>query len=91
MHMNDMQGPCVACCLSTWGACAGGKKVIVFGGEGYNLDDGGSPPCVYILDVDTLTWHRKATYAEAPEHSPGARSLHVTTVRVLSWGSRGFV
>ena len=59
-----------------------GKKVVVFGGEGYMLDDSGDgpAPCVYILDIDSLTWHRRNTHAPTPEHSPGVRSLHVTTV-----------
>jgi hypothetical protein len=54
----------------------------VFGGEGYQLDDGGEgpSPCVYVLDVDTLTWQRCITHAPVEEHSPGARSLHVTAV-----------
>lgn len=35
---------------------------------------------MYILDVDTLTWQRQITHAPVEEHSPGTRSLHVTTV-----------
>ena len=47
------------------------------------LDDTGEspPPSVYILDVDTLVWTRSITHAPAEEDNPGARSLHVTTVR----------
>ncbi|CAL8467742.1 g7280 [Coccomyxa elongata] len=60
-----------------------GRKVVVFGGEGYRLDDAGEgpSPCVYILDVDNLTWQRCNTHSPVEEHSPGTRSLHVTTVR----------
>lgn len=56
---------------------------MVFGGEGYRLDDAGEgpSPCVYILDVDNLTWQRCITHSPVEEHSPGTRSLHVTTVR----------
>ncbi len=63
---------------------AGGRKAIIFGGEGYMLDDTGDgpSPCVYILDVDTLVWTRCVTHAPGDEHNPGARSLHVTTVRL---------
>lgn len=55
----------------------------MFGGEGYRLDDAGEgpSPCVYILDVDNLTWQRCITHSPVEEHSPGTRSLHVTTVR----------
>lgn len=62
---------------------ADGRKVVIFGGEGYRLDDAGEgpSPCVYILDVDTLTWQRCFTHTPVEAHSPGARSLHVTTVR----------
>lgn len=58
---------------------------MIFGGEGYRLDDAGEgpSPCVYILDVDSLTWHRCITHSPVEAHSPGARSLHVTTVRPL--------
>jgi hypothetical protein len=60
---------------------AGGKKVIVFGGEGDAQDDGGEgpSPCVYVMDVDSLTWQRHITHAPV-EHSPSMRTLHATTV-----------
>ena len=60
----------------------GGRKAVIFGGEGYMLDDTGesSSPCVYVFDADLLSWARCATQAPAEEHNPGARSLHVTTV-----------
>ena len=52
------------------------------------LDDTGDgpSPCVYILDVDTLVWTRNVTHAPEDEHNPGARSLHVTTVRLCQEG-----
>lgn len=67
---------------------AGGRKAIIFGGEGYMLDDTGDgpSPCVYILDVDTLVWTRNVTHTPEDEHNPGARSLHVTTVRLCQEG-----
>ena len=56
--------------------CTDGHKAIIFGGEGYMLDDTGEspPPSVYILDVDTLVWTRSITHAPAEEDNPGARS-----------------
>ena len=53
------------------------------------LDDTGEspPPSVYILDVDTLVWTRSITHAPAEEDNPGARSLHVTTVRTCRGAS----
>ena len=61
---------------------AGGRKAVIFGGEGYMLEDTGesSSPCVYIFDSDLLVWTRGATHAPGEEHNPGARSLHVTMV-----------
>ena len=57
--------------------------MILYGGEGYMLDDTGEgpSPCVYVLDVNSLTWRKHVTHALVEAHSPGARSLHVTTVR----------
>ena len=56
---------------------------MLYGGEGYMLDDAGEgpAPCVYVLDADSLTWHKMITHAPVEAHSPGVRSLHVTTVR----------
>jgi hypothetical protein len=73
--------------LGTWRHLrAGGRKIVLYGGEGYMLDDAGEgpAPCVYVLDVDSLTWHKQVTHAPVESHSPGVRSLHVTTVRVSS-------
>ncbi len=58
---------------------------MIFGGEGYRLDDAGEgpSPCVYILDIDMMTWQRCVTHTPVEAHSPGARSLHVTAVRPL--------
>ena len=57
------------------------------------LDDTGEspPPAVYILDVDTLVWTRSVTHAPSEEDNPGARSLHVTTVRACRTRSATFV
>lgn len=76
IHPQSVHGAQTVCDL------ADGRKTIIFGGEGYMLDDTGEgpSPCVYILDVDTLVWTRSITHAPAEEHNPGARSLHVTTV-----------
>lgn len=61
---------------------AGGKQVILYGGEGHELIDGagGQPPNVYTLDVASLTWHRRSTTCGTPHGSPGVRSLHIATV-----------
>ena len=71
-----------ACSTLSMAPSAGGRKAIIFGGEGYMLDDTGegSSPCVYIFDADLLTWTQSATHAPGEGHNPGARSLHVTTV-----------
>ena len=63
-------------------ACAGGKQLIVYGGEGHEIIDGADnqAPNVYILDVGSLTWHRRSTNCISADYSPGVRSLHIATV-----------
>lgn len=63
-------------------ANAGGKQIILYGGEGHELIDGaeGQPPNVYTLDVASLTWHQRSTSCSTPDGSPGVRSLHMATV-----------
>lgn len=69
--------------MQLWCCCADGKQLILYGGEGHEMIDGGEnqPPYVYTFDVASLTWHRRPTFCSLPEHSPGVRSLHLSTVR----------
>jgi len=71
--VGQMQAPC-------W--CAGGRQLILYGGEGHEMIDGAhnQAPNVYTLDVSSLTWHRRSTSCTSLEHSPGVRSLHIATV-----------
>lgn len=61
---------------------AGGKQVILYGGEGHEMIDGagGQPPNVYTFDIASLTWHKNSTTCITPDGSPGVRSLHIATV-----------
>ena len=61
---------------------AGGKQVVLYGGEGHEMIDGagGQPPNVYTLNIGSLAWHRRSTTCTTPNGSPGVRSLHIVTV-----------
>ena len=62
--------------------CAGGRQLILYGGEGHEMIDGADnqAPNVYTLGVSSLTWHRRSTSCASLEDSPGVRSLHIATV-----------
>ena len=62
--------------------CAGGRQLVLYGGEGHEMIDGADnqAPNVYTLDVSSLTWHRRSTSCTSLEDSPGVRSLHIATV-----------
>lgn len=61
---------------------AGGRQVVLYGGEGHEMIDGagGQPPNVYTFDIASLTWHKNSTTCTTPDGSPGVRSLHIATV-----------
>jgi hypothetical protein len=76
----------------TASACCGGRRVVLFGfGADEAVPEPEAPPAVYCLDMGSLEWSRRETFAASPADHPGWRLLHMAVVHSRPGGGAGAV